>query len=186
VIRINLLPKEERSRRHSLPSLRIPKLGGVAPFAVIGVVFGLVVTVATTQSQQVKKLQADIEVTREEADRYKPQLERIQQITQKRQDVRARLDIIASLDRQRYLRVQLLDELSASVPENMWLSSVVEMDNNKVQIDGVTFSNFNVARFMDQLEGTDHWQNIDLTVAQKGSIDDTDVVQFSLTTETQP
>jgi type IV pilus assembly protein PilN len=186
VIRINLLPKEERSRRRSLPTVRIPKIGGMVPFAVLGVVFGLVGTIATTQSQQVKRLKADIESARAEAERYKPQLERIQQITQKRQDVRARLDIIANLDRQRYLRVQLLDELSGSMPENMWLGNVVELDNNKVQIDGVTFSNFNVARFMDQLEATEHWQNVDLSVAQKGTIEDTDVVQFSLTTETRP
>ena len=66
MIRINLLPKEERSRRRSLPTVRIPKIGGMVPFAVLGVVFGLVGTIATTQSQQVRRLKADIESARAE------------------------------------------------------------------------------------------------------------------------
>ncbi|MFQ5600523.1 MAG: PilN domain-containing protein [Candidatus Krumholzibacteriia bacterium] len=186
MIRINLLPQEERARRRNLPAFKIPQFGAVVPFVVLAGVGCLVATVAALQGREVAKLEAGIVEVRLEADQYKPQLEKIRLITQKRQEVRSRLDIVARLDRQRYFRVQLLDELSKSLPQNMWLSAMQELGERNYRIDGVTFSNFNVARFMQNLGKTKHWTAVDLSVAQQGAIEDLDVVQFSVTSGAQP
>lgn len=186
MIRINLLPQEERTRQRKLPTIKIPQVGAVVPFVVLGVVVFVIATTATLQGRKLAKLENDIEVTQAESAKYKPQLEKIRQITQQRQEVRARLDMIASLDRQRYFRVQLLDDLSRSMPKNLWVKTLAEIDAGRFQIEGVTFSNFNVARFMQNLEASDRFTGVDLTVAEQGSIEDLDVVQFSLSSGAQP
>ena len=186
MIRINLLPREERPRRHTLPTIRIPALGSVAPFAALAVLGLGVVTVATVQSRQMARLQHDVEEARAETERYKPQLEKIRDITQKREEVRTRLDIIARLDRDRYYRVQLLDEMSRALPENMWLSELNEINERRFKVNGVTFSNFIVARFMESLEDAEHWHEVDLDVTQKGDMDELEVVKFTLFSGAQP
>ena len=49
--------------------------------------------------------------------------------------------------------MKLVDELSRCVPEHLWLTSYEEQ-GNKVQIEGVTFSNLLVADFMTRLEAS--------------------------------
>lgn len=186
MIRINLLPKEERARRRGLPTIRVPQIGAVVPFAVLGVVLLTVATASTLQGRKVSELQNSVAEKRAEAERYKPQLEKIRQIMQKREEVRARLDIVARLDRQRYYRVQLLDEISKSTPQNCWVTNVTELSERRFQIDGVTFSNFIVARFMDNLLSHDHWNHVELDVAEKGDIDDLEVVKFTVYSNAQP
>jgi Tfp pilus assembly protein PilN len=186
VIRINLLPKEERARRRGLPTIRVPQMGAVVPFAMLGLVLLVVATISTLQGREVSDLEKSVADQRAEAERYKPQLEKIRQITQKREEVRARLDIVARLDRQRYYRVQLLDEISKSTPQNCWVTKVTELSERRFQIDGVTFSNFIVARFMDNLLSKDRWTNVDLDVAEKGDIDDLEVVKFTVYSNAQP
>jgi len=186
VIRINLLPQEERSRQRRLPSLKVPKVGAIVPFVALGVVMLLIAVTATVQGRNLSQLKSDLEVAEIESQKHKPQLEKIRQITQRRQEVRSRLDMIASLDRQRYFRVQLLDELSRSIPENLWISSFSELSKDSFQIDGVTYSNFNVAKFMQNLEKSETFCNVDLSVAERGSIEDLDVVQFSLISGARP
>jgi type IV pilus assembly protein PilN len=186
VIRINLLPQEERVRRRKLPVLKIPQVGAVVPFAVLGALVVTVATVSTIQSRKISTLQEESVVARREAESYKPQLEKIRQITQKREEVRSHLDIVAKLDRQRYYRVQLLDELTKSMPQNMWVTQVEELSERRFQIDGVTFSNFIVARFMQNLESADRWTQVDLDIAEEGDMDDIEVVKFTLFSNAQP
>lgn len=186
VIRINLLPQEERAHRRQLPTLPLPRIGSVVPFAAVGALVLAVATVMTLQGRQVAQLTQQIAVARKEAESYKPQLEKIREIQQKREEVRARLDIIARLDRDRYYRVQLLDDLSRAVPENLWLTGLNELGDRRFQIDGVTFSNFIVANFMDNLEGSERWREVDLNVAQKGEMEDLEVVKFTLFSNAQP
>lgn len=186
MIRINLLPREERVRKRSMPTIKLPALGAAVPFVVLGVVGGSIFVLGSTQGREVKRLETEVASLQKEAQSYKPQLEKIRQITQKRQEVSNRLDIIARLDQERYFRVKLMDEMSRCVPDNLWVTKVEEAAGRKFAFEGVTFSNFIVARFMTELEGAPHFQNVELNVAQQGKIDKFDVVQFSLVTGAQP
>ncbi len=48
-------------------------------------------------------------------------------------------------------------------------------------IEGVTFSNLLVADFMSRLEASPLYGNVDLQVAEKGTIDQRNVVKFKIT-----
>lgn len=186
MIRINLMPRDEVARRHSMPKVKLPAIGAFVPLVVLGGVVAAIVTMHATQSRQISDLEREVAALQRESESYKPQLERIRRITQQRQEVANRLDIIAKLDQERYFRVKVLDEVSRCVPENMWLTKFDENGGRSFAVQGVTFSNILVARFMSELESAPHWQNVELGVAQQGKIDSYDVVQFSLVSGAQP
>lgn len=186
MIRINLLPREERTRRRTLPKIQVPAVGAAVPFLLLGVVAGLIAVSHATQARRLADLQAHVAELRRESDSYAPQLQKIREITQKRQEVRNRLDIIAKLDHERYFRVRLMDEVAQNLPQNLWLTKVQEGANHQFTVEGVTFSNFIVARFMQDLESSPHWNGVELGVAQQGRIEGYDVVKFTLASGAEP
>ena len=177
MIRINLLPRDERKTRRKM---QLPKIGSVMPVLVLLLVIVLFGAVSVFQTLQIGRLKSDIARAEQEAEKLRPQIQTIQELTLKREELTRRLNVIADLDKTRLQRVMLVDELSRCVPEHLWLSSYEET-GNKVQIEGVTFSNLLVADFMTRLEASPLYGSVDLLVAEKGTIDQRNVVKFKVT-----
>jgi type IV pilus assembly protein PilN len=177
MIRINLLPREERQTRRSL---QLPKIGSLMPILVLLLVIALFGAVSVFQTLQVGRLKSDIARAEQESEKLRPQIQTIQELTQKREELQRRLNVIQDLDKTRLQRVMLVDELSRCVPDHLWLTSYEET-GNKVQIEGVTFSNLLVADFMTRLEASPLYGSVDLLIAEKGQIDQRNVVKFKVT-----
>ncbi len=177
MIRINLLPREERQTRRSI---QLPKIGSVMPVLVLLLVVALFASVSVFQTLQIGRLKSDIARAEQESEKLKPQIQTIQDLTRKREELQRRLNVIADLDKTRLQRVKLVDELSRCVPEHLWLTSYEET-GNQVHIEGVTFSNLLVADFMTRLEASPLYGSVDLLVAEKGTIDQRNVVKFKIT-----
>lgn len=180
MIRINLLPSEERSSRRtiSLPTIS----GGAVLWAGVAVaVYASAITgVSVLQGRTINDYNKKIEVAKEESARLAPQLAKIRKLTKEREEVNKRLNIIASLDRDRYQRVQMMNELSTRLPQNLWLTNVVESGGNRVSIEGVTFSNFIIADLMTDLEESDLFAEVSLKIAEEGEIEEYKVLKFTL------
>jgi type IV pilus assembly protein PilN len=177
MIRINLLPRDERQKSRSI---QLPKIGSVMPVLVLLLVIALFGAVSVFQTLQIGRLKSDIARAEQESAKLRPQIQTIQELTQKREELERRLNVIQDLDKTRLQRVMLVDELSRCVPEHLWLVSYEEA-SNKVQIEGVTFSNLLVADFMTRLEASPLYGSVDLLVAEKGVIDQRNVVKFKVT-----
>jgi type IV pilus assembly protein PilN len=183
MIKINLLPREERIKRREfkLPQVStVCMVGGVALFAAAILVTGL------AQQQKIHSLKGKIAVANEESRKLAPQLAKIKEITREREEVDRRLGIIADLDRFRYYRVKLLNDVSVSLPSNCWLTGFAEMTPNQFSIDGVAFSNYTVADIMTNLETSPTVTKVDLTVAEKGKIKEREVMKFKLVANAMP
>ncbi len=178
MIRINLLPREERQVRHNIA---LPKLGTLMPIFVLLLVAALFTAFSVVQTLQVGRLKADIARADEEAEKLRPQIETIKDLTQKREELQRRLNVITNLDKNRLWRVKLVDELSRCVPEHLWLTSYEETAPDQAKIEGVTFSNLLVADLMNRLEASPLYGGVDLVVAEKGTIDQRTVVKFTIT-----
>ena len=177
MIRINLLPREERQTRRSI---QMPKIGSLMPVLVLLLVIALFGAVSVFQTLQVGRLKSDIARAEQESEKLRPQIQTIQELTQKREELQRRLNVIQDPDKTRLQRVMLVDELSRCVPDHLWLTSYEET-GNKVQIEGVTFSNLLVADFMTRLEASPLYGSVDLLIAEKGQIDQRNVVKFKVT-----
>src|SRR5262245_48154177 len=165
MIRINLLPRDVRQTRRKI---QLPKIGSLLPVLVLGIVIALFGAISVFQTLQIGRLKTDIARAEQESEKLRPQIQTIQDLTQKREELTRRLNVIQDLDKTRLQRVKLVDELSRCVPEHLWLTSYEETGGNKVQIEGVTFSNLLVADFMTRLEASPLYGSVDLLVAEKG------------------
>ncbi len=182
MIRINLLPLSDRKQSRGLKLPTISLGGNVMLFVVagLGLFIGVVAMISTMQSRKIRSLEKKVAEAKREAAELAPQLQRIRQLTREREEVNRRLAVIASLDKDRYFRVQLLNDISMKLPSNCWLTSVREKSPTQVSIEGVTFSNYIIADLMNNLEKSNRFQVVGLTIAQEGRILDNRVIQFTL------
>jgi type IV pilus assembly protein PilN len=178
MIRINLLPQDEAPSQRTF---NLPKVGSVVPLvAVIAVVAGLALAF-TYQSRRIADLGTTIAGEEAEARRLAPEIAKVQSLNRERDEVNRRLDVITQLDRDRYFRVHLLDELNRALPQHMWLTVIEEQGNNRFAVEGVTFSNFLVSDILQNLSRSPYITSVDLVVAEKGLINDVPVVKFKAT-----
>jgi len=180
MIRVNLLPQEDKKSRRkiSLPSIS----GGAVVWTVVVLILygGVVFSVSALQVKKLKEYEHKIADAKEESARLAPQLAKIRKLTKEREEVNRRLGIIASLDRDRYLRVQMMNDISVNLPSNCWLVKVVEQGGANMTIEGVTFSNYIIADLMNNLDKSKRFGGTTLKVAEEGDIEDHRVIQFTL------
>jgi len=180
MIRINLLPSDERSSRRkiSLPTIS----GGAVLWVSLGIFVyaGAVAGIWVLQSRKVTEYETKIQALKEESERLAPQLARIRKLQAEREEVNKRLAIIAALDKDRYLRVRMMNDLAGTLPDNCWITEVNESGGSKVTIEGVTFSNFIIADLMTSLERSGRFAEVALVRAQEGEIESVRVVKFDL------
>lgn len=178
MIRINLLPKEDSPRG---ASFKLPAVGSFVPVFVALAVVAACGAMYFSQLRTYQKVQSDLAAAKEESSKLAPQIARIRQLTQEREQVDRRLDAITSLDKDRYYRVQLLSEMARKIPENTWLTLLEEKGPGSLKIEGITFSNFAVADLLRDLVQSDSYDTIDLDTLERGYIKDVRVIKFSAT-----
>jgi len=180
MIRINLLPSEERKRKRtiSLPSI---SGGAVVWITVASVVYaGALFGIWALQGRTIADYEGKIKEAKEESARLAPQLAKIRKLTAEREEVNKRLNVIASLDKDRYLRVRMLNDMSLDLPANCWYTGLTEQGGTRVTVEGVTFSNYIIADLMNNLEKSDRFEDVALVIAEEGNIDDIKVLKFTL------
>ena len=175
MIRINLLPRDEVAKPHKLV---LPGVGAFAPLVLVLVAACSVAGGYVYQSQQISILEEIIAEEEAESRRLAPEIAKIKRLNQQRQDLNDRLDVITRLDSGRYYRVHLMDEINRSLPSYTWLTRFEEVGGDSYAVEGVTFSNFLVSDFLQNVADSPWFSNIDLLVAEKGVIDEVQVIKF--------
>jgi type IV pilus assembly protein PilN len=180
MIRINLLPSDERKgrRKISLPTIS----GGAVLWVSLGLIVyvGAIAGIWVLQDKKIKDYETKIMALKEESARLAPQLAKIRKLQAEREEVNKRLGIIAALDKDRYLHVRMMNDLAVNLPSNCWLTEVDENGGSKVKIEGVTFSNFIIADLMTSLEGSGRFSDVALAKAEEGDINGVRVVKFAI------
>jgi type IV pilus assembly protein PilN len=175
MIRINLLPRDEMPAKSRMT---LPNVGNFAPLALVLVAAVGIAGAHIYQSQQITALEEIIAEEEAETRRLAPEIAKIKRLNQQRKDLNDRLDVITRLDGDRYFRVHLMDELNRSMPEHMWLTRFEDVGGDRYALEGVTFSNFLVSDFLQNVGGSPYFSAVDLLVAEKGEIEDVKVIKF--------
>jgi Tfp pilus assembly protein PilN len=141
MIRINLLPGEERRRK---VTLRVPQ-------AAIGVVATLAVVGMWAYWRSVKwetaRLAADAVTIREEIARNRQVVQLVEQYGRDKKQLQGRLEIIRRLVAAQEAPVRLLDGITQAVPDEVWLTGVTKT-SGKLVVQGFASSHFAVANLM--------------------------------------
>jgi Tfp pilus assembly protein PilN len=74
-----------------------------------------------------------------------------------------------------------MDELARCVPDHLWLTGAVQDAGSTVTLEGVTFSNLVVSDFMSRLERSPMFANVNLEFAERGRVQERDIVKFKVT-----
>jgi len=183
MIKVNLLPPEQKVRRRTFA---LPKVGNLAVVGVVAAVIALLVVTSLVQGMRTRSLKAKIADAQSQAAQLKPQIEQIERLTAERRELDQHLGVIRELQKGRTFEVMLLDELNKRVPNHLWFTLYNRADSASVALEGVTFSNLIIADFMTRLERSVLYEGVDLKIAERGMIESRDVVRFSLSSRVKP
>ena len=175
MIKINLLPREELPTKRQVS---LPAIGAFAPLVLVLVAAAVIAGAHIYQSQKIGALEEVIAEEEAESRRLAPEIAKIKRLNQQRKDLNDRLDVITKLDADRYFRVHLMDELNRSVPEHMWLTRFEDVGSDKYAVEGITFSNFLISDFLQNITRSPYFAAVDLMVAEKGEVGDVTVIKF--------
>jgi Tfp pilus assembly protein PilN len=150
MIRINLLPKEEKAHRMAAASVQPGDL--VVPVAIVAAAGLVILGTALSQNARIGTLNHSIADMDTQSRALAPQIERVNRLAQERADLDLRLGVITRLEKGRTQSVRLMDELARCVPDHLWLTLAEQDAGDQLNLEGVTYSNLVVSDFMSRLE----------------------------------
>jgi len=122
MIQINLLPKEYRKRATPFHFDKKLLYSGAA----IVVVFLLLSSLTIYKKQMIRELDNKISSIQRQRNSLDKDIKLIDDLTDLKQKLLTRMAAIEQLDKNRGMWVRILEELSARVPEMLWLTKVEE------------------------------------------------------------
>jgi type IV pilus assembly protein PilN len=177
MIKINLLPREERRRRAPINTkIWLGVAGAIVAFLAMGYGWFWL-------NGEVNRLQGDIRTTQAELKRFEEEAKLVDTFQAEKKRLEEKLKIIQALMVAQGGPVRLLDEISKALPNEVWLTALTR-SGKKLDISGIAYSNFNVATFMTNLgSATELIANVDLVVSEKAVVEQVPVERFSITME---
>ena len=185
MIRINLLPRDEKAQRKQV---QIDfKVGDMVLPAILMAAAALTIAgAAMSQRTRQAGLEKSIEQVDAESRALAPQIARVNQLAQERAELDLRLGIISKLEKGRTQSVRLMDELARCVPDHLWMTQAQQDATGQLTLEGVTYSNLVVSDFMSRLERSSLFADVELGVAEKGQVSSKNVVKFKITCRVTP
>lgn len=107
-------------------------------------------------------------------------IEEIKALEKEKENLIARMKAIETLQTSRPIVVHLFDELVSTLPEGVYLTSVVQNGSN-VTIKGLAQSNARVSNYMRNVESSEWIRNPNLTIIEAKSEDGRRIANFTLT-----
>jgi len=185
MIRINLLPGEERKHRGG-PSVSFKTGDWMLPIGILAaavVIMGGTWLSQRTRASQLERSIADVDA---QARALAPQIERVNRLAQERAELDLRLGIINKLERGRTQTVRLMDDLARSLPDHVWLTSATQDAANNLTLEGTAMSNLVVSDLMTHLDRSPMFADVELEYAERTSIGDKGAVKFRLRCRVTP
>jgi type IV pilus assembly protein PilN len=177
MIRINLLPVRAVQRKERLR-------GQVILLALSLVLVG--VGCAAAYASIVTRIafeNAAIDQTQNELNQLKKDLGEVAHYKKMQTEHQGKLDVLAQLKSARTGPVRLLDDLSNSLPERLWLTSYKEAGGS-ISISGVGLNEKTVAEFLRDLEASPSYRSVELRVIEQITQGDQRLHKFDLTCRT--
>lgn len=173
--RINLLSREVIKRRKEKRFVALSIVVGVI------VVFGLGF-LYTSKKAELNGLKKSIAMIDQEISKYKEVETQLNIVKEEKAEIIKRLNAIKQLiETDRQLWSHLLDEMSKSLPEGVWLKSMNDKGEDHLEISACALDNFAVAHYMVNLMKNAYFDEVELQGLNKTSIGEYDLREFNLT-----
>jgi Tfp pilus assembly protein PilN len=164
MIKINLLPVKEDKL--------ITEAKGFIAVCLISIVIVIILIVSNSSllSKQEEESRERIAEADAEIAKLKSIMGEIQNLKDKKAKLQEKMDMIIKLQEQNIGPVRVLDELSLKIPSNKIWADKITIKGNKLDLEGKTLENQEVANFMKQLENSLFFSNINLKKVTKDKV----------------
>lgn len=160
--RINLLPwREEERKRQNIEFGIMAGAAAMMALLVVAAIYMFFDDRMNYQGQRNSFLQDEIAV-------LNSKLETIKGLEEKKQSLLDRMNVIQELQGSRPDTVHLFEELVTTIPEGIWLTSIIQ-SGNSLNVEGTTESNARVSAYMRNLSESEWLANPKLETIQKGA-----------------
>lgn len=166
MIRINLLKAEKKEIESKAPAAPLDsevKVKKKAPVGNLLVFLGILVLAALAYFQQ-KALTAErarLNTAREEKAQLEPVLAKLDQVGQQRAFLQRKIGLINQLKARQSSTLRIMEELSAGLPEWVWLTEAA-MGRQNLQIKGRALSNILISDYIRNLDQSGIFETVSL------------------------
>jgi len=183
MIRINLLKPETKEIRESpaegLPEFKAKKRPGVGNL----ILLLLIIALAGFYFYQKKAMDEEqrlLSKAKEEKSQLQYVIAKLDEFQKQKASLEKKIGLIMQLKSQQDLAVRIMDELSKTLPEWVWLNEV-GFDSKNVQIRGNALSNNLIADFIANLENDAYFESVNLIASTQKTSKNDQYLEFSLT-----
>ena len=157
MIRINLIGSREREESSSR------RTEGIFAVGVFGLVLAGVAMAYLSQQSTVSNLEATAEILETELVKIRQQDQEFKKMEQQKKETEDKLYIVGTLTskERRAAPVHILDDLSSSAPEYLWLTDFAER-GGAARINGKAVDNQTIASFANDLAKSRYFQNVEI------------------------
>lgn len=188
MIEVNLHPSGQKKRRRKKGGLsgfefEMPDLGGFSPVeafrsephralfltfvVVVPAVAGLLWFQQRSTAQQ---LEARLEQARSDSARLADLRQLSDSLTQRRREIRRRVQLVRELDDNRFVWPHLMDEVAAALPATAWLRGIKqqsELPDLRLQIMGTAARPLVITQFVRNLDSSPFIRNVQIVSSNK-------------------
>ncbi len=185
MIRINLLSVEKpiaaTASRGPKFSLNLSdKAGPIAALFVLAGCAGYIALDYLNLQQQDAALHQELIAARAEKARLQPILREVERFEAQKRDLQQRVNLIEELRQNQVGPVHMLDQISRSLPDRLWLTDMKQAVND-VTIDGKNSTLSSLADFVANLEASGYFAKpVEITNSEEEKANDTDLIKFTV------
>lgn len=178
MIRINLLPVRAAQKKEKLRSqLSVLFLCLV----LVGVGCGALFVQQKLATDGIKKEIADLD---QQNKALRKKLGEVANFEKKKKELAQKLAVLGELKSAKVGPVHLLDELGRALPRKVWLTSFSE-SGGSINLAGYGDNEETVATFMNRLERSPYYKNVELSVTEQASVGGVKMQKFTLKCRTE-
>jgi type IV pilus assembly protein PilN len=165
MIRINLLPTERKKKKAAGPASTGQKMVFAGTLIIVGAL-GFIGWRYLALSRESSQLDADLAAAQQETTRLRSIIMQVQQFEQRKTQLQQRVLLIEQLRAGQTGPVHMLDQISRSMPQMLWLTRVSQDPKDQsIIIDGLSTTQNGVTEFVNNLAATQYFRR-DIEIVQ--------------------
>lgn len=174
MIKVNLLPVKRKKKSKPVPTFVITM---VVMTIVVSIAMAYLVFFFNSRLSAKKALFADNEKKIAE---LKEKIKAVENFEQLNKTFQQKNDIIEQLSRNKSVPVKLLDEISALLPDGVWLNRL-SISGENINIEGSGFTNSDIVSYVDNLKNSKIFADVYLQESKSATIEKIPLYTFRLT-----
>jgi len=173
MIRINLLPVREAQRKERLRSqVSVLVLSLILTATICAVFYGSTLYKISDQRAENDALQQKI-------NQLQSKIGKVNQYKKLKAEVATKLKILDKLKNRKKGPVRLMDSLSAALPDKVWFDEI-DQKGGVFEIKGIAADDVILADFMQRLDASPYWSDVELKFVKRASHSGTQIRSFTL------